>query len=231
MPIGLDVLLGLLQSSWDIDILFGMVVRSINGYRNRSLDFTRGNEAEPEFGRAVAVLRKLHQAQALAVRVTGGEKNTRQLSIRAALLEPELQREFAEVKDILGLDPDGNTFELVYDVAADDPHTLAIQTRPLLQIMRALSEYVEVPPEHLQNGVAGTIDLPPDRFGNLSKLRIRSGPAASATALTQVRHNGQYFWIDGRDVDSKRIFVYLSLLLTITESSRKDAPPLVITTN
>lgn len=59
----------MLQSGYAVDFLLGLTVESLNGVRNRSTAGGATREADPEFVRALQLLREVQAAGALGMRV------------------------------------------------------------------------------------------------------------------------------------------------------------------
>ena len=55
---------------------------------------------------------------------------------------------------------------------------------------------------------------------------IRDGSYPGA-AHAKTRYNGRWFWIDNADLESKRAFVLLLTLLTLTDRGENDQEPLL----
>lgn len=102
-------------------------------------------------------------------------------------LNPQEQKELQDLKTTLGLETEQNSFPVMWDTESDDPGVMRIQGRSLLQVMTALALGVEVPPEHLQSGLAQTlIPLPEDeQTGLLPLMTIKSGVARPITSIQQ----------------------------------------------
>jgi hypothetical protein len=50
------------------------------------------------------------------------------------------------------------------------------------------------------------------------RLRIRSGPDRPPDAFVAVRYGRFWFWIDDRDLDSKRVFMFLRMFSALAET-------------
>ena len=58
-------------------------------------------------------------------------------------------------------------------------------------------------------------------------VKIYSGYWKPHDAYVTIHYRDTYFWIDDKDMKSKRSFMALMLLLSLTESDEKNAGPLV----
>lgn len=58
-------------------------------------------------------------------------------------------------------------------------------------------------------------------------VEIHSSKDAPANAYVSVSYNGYWFWIDKRDLKSKRVFASLMLLFTLADTGEKEPLPLI----
>jgi hypothetical protein len=81
---------------------------------------------------------------------------------------------------------------------------------------------VDVPPQDITQGRA-----PPDyeaaAAGDAMRLlRIRNSKTKPADAYAAVYCRDHWFWIDDRDLKSKRVFAFMMLLFTLAETGEKE---------
>jgi len=99
-------------------------------------------------------------------------------------------------------------------------------TRSMLQIMIELASYIDVPAKDIEEGRVATVfdknatDIHP-------LIRIHSGASRPEDALVSIRYRDNWFWIDDTDIDSKRIFSFLMMLFSLTETGEKTGAPIV----
>ena len=232
-PVRPAVLLTLIHSGWPVDRLFETMVHSVNGKKNLNVVYGSGYRADPAFTRFVRVLHRIQVENGLSVQVKHAEKQvvSTQLTFHPDLLSAETRQELDEVRSLLGLSRETNTYSVVWGTLSPDPETIALQTRSVLQVMSTLAWYVDVPPEHLERGIATSFDpIPEDETTDWwpHLMRIHSGPNEPDNAHVAVRYNDTWFWIDNADVNSKRTFAFLSLLLSITEAGEGGGVQVVI---
>jgi len=102
----------------------------------------------------------------------------------------------------------------------------------MLEIIIELASYVEVPEKHLEEG--RTYEAPVDQmdvsaeFGPL--ITVDSDKSKPADDFIAVRYKDYWFWIDDRDLRSKRTFGFLWLLFSFTETEKGYAPVVTIPT-
>lgn len=58
-------------------------------------------------------------------------------------------------------------------------------------------------------------------------VRVRSGTNPPGDSFVAVKNRGTWFWIDESDLESKRIFSFLMVLLSLSESGEEGAGPIV----
>jgi hypothetical protein len=97
-------------------------------------------------------------------------------------------------------------------------------TRSLLQIMIDMATLVDVPEEHAAEGrtpPSMTLEGPAE---DARVIRILSSRERPDDAFTAVYH---WFYIDDRDLRSKRTFAFLMILFSLTETGGRESLPLV----
>jgi hypothetical protein len=226
-PINPGSVLFLFQSGYPADVVFNLTVESINGVDNRSVSGGQLRAAEPEFPRVVQALRKAQISGHVGIRIEPDKdkKDAVAFFFRDKDIDPELARELAEVRKILGLDPDRRDFRVVFGATARNPNEIAILSRSVLRILTELSTYVEVPVEHLVKGNAP--DLGEVDTGENAPLRVHSGAEKPCDPFVAVCYEGHWFWIEKSDSQSKRTLAYLLVLLALADTGPKENLPVV----
>src|SRR5512135_425785 len=142
----------LLQSGYAADFILGMAVESLNGVRNRSTAGGTVREADPEFTRALALLREVQAAGAFGMRVEEDKAkgSTGVVFFRRDDVPPEIVEKGAEIRRLLKLPAEPQKFVLTYSPARGAENELAVNSRSMLQIMQAFASHVDVPAAHLK---------------------------------------------------------------------------------
>jgi hypothetical protein len=227
-PINPGSVLFLLQSGYPADVVFGLTVESINGVDNRSVSGGQLRPAAPEFARVVQTLRKAQISGHVGIRVEQAKDKKDAVAFffrDKEKIDPQLAKELAEVRKILGLDPDRRDFPVVFGGTAKDPNEIAILSRSVLRILSELSTYVEVPVEHLVSGTApnlGELDV-----GDKAPFRVFSSDKKPCDAFAAVCYEGRWFWIEKSDFQSKRTMAYLLVLLALSDTGAKENLPVI----
>ena len=105
-------------------------------------------QADPDFNRALSLMRDLQQAGGVALRVEDkpdAKVPAATVYLRREGLPPDLEAKSAEIRRIFKLPPGVGVFALDYSPAKEGENELAVKTRSIFQIMTALSTYIEVP--------------------------------------------------------------------------------------
>ena len=107
---------------------------------------------------------------------------------------------------------------------------LAIQTRSIAVIMRNAAGAIDVPREHVEEGIveAGS-ELPEVLTAPGPALRIRSSKNAPERANVAVQHRGWWYYVDDADRISKRTFLDIQMLFLtrLAEARATQATPLL----
>jgi len=97
---------------------------------------------------------------------------------------------------------------------------LAVQTRSVAEIMHNVAVSIEVPGEHVKEGLVEARSDPPGALRPI--LRILSSRNAPKQANVAVQHRGWWYYVDDKDLAGKRAFVQLQMLFLtlLSEATR-----------
>jgi hypothetical protein len=218
----------LLQSGYPADFILGLTVESLNGVRNRSAAGGVLREADPDFVRALQLLREMQLAGAVGMRVEEDKVkgSTAVLFFQRDDLPAEIQAKGAEIGRLLKLPADQQKFVLSYSPMRGTANELAVNSRSMLQILGAFASYVEVPAAHLKEGLAAPA-FEHESAGQRTIGRIRSGSAKPENAYVAVQYLGQWFWVDGSDWQAKRALTAVMFFFTLADTGNPEKLPLV----
>jgi len=219
----------LMQSGYPADFILALTVESLNGVRNRSAGAGAMREADPDFGRALQLLREVQAAGAVGMRVEEDKAkgSTGVLFFRRDDVPADVVEKAAEVRRLLKLPPDLQRFNLVYALARGAENELAVNSRSMLQIMGAFSSYMEAPEEHLNDHSAlpGFEHAAPGTGQEV--VRIRSGKDKPEGSFAAVNYRGYWFWIDNGDWKTKRALTAVMFFFTLSETGGNERLPLI----
>ena len=228
-PVPPPAILSLVQAGYPIDLTLRLVVHTLNGIQNRFGGAARRRPADPEFYELLARLRRIQNSGAIGMRVqrTGREEAV-VLTLRRNV-ESSIETDILMVRQMLGLDPQGGEFRVVYGSIAADNKELAMLTRSILDILIDLSSFIAVPEAHVEERRVGpTAEPEVGPGGPIPPLvRILSGREKPDDAFVAVPYRDHWYWIDDRDMPSKALFSFLMFIFTLVETGDKAAPPIV----
>jgi hypothetical protein len=219
----------MLQAGYAADFILGLTVEGLNGVRNRSTAAGAMREADPEFIRALQLLREVQAAGAFGMRVEEDKAkgSTGVVFFRRDDIPAEIAEKGAEIRRLLKLPPDQQRFVLTYSPMRGADNELAVNSRSLLQIMAAFASYLDVPEAHLQNHSAVPAFENASSEGRQQKVRIHSSKDKPAAAFAAVRYRDYWFWIDDGDWQTKRALTAVVFFFTLGETGSPERIPLV----
>lgn len=221
-PIGPVAVFTMIEGGWPAEIVFPLVVRSINGIRNDS-------SSTSKFERLVEAIGRLQKSNVIDISVLGTQSDAQvQFNFQKGLVTDKAQADIAFIRNVLDLARGVDKFELRYGVKPKDSDELYLQTRTILQVMEELSYGISVPPEHVREG--RTLAAP-DSTGINSDvrhlLRVQHSLEKPEDALVAVFSRDHWFTLDDRDYRSKRTLAFLMIILNLAESDDKIEGPVV----
>ena len=224
-PIPAAMILNLIESGAPADLVMELAVESINGIRNRQV-FGDLQPADPEFQQVIQIMRKAQASGHVSMRLKPGKDKEHSdvlIMIRDQNMPPSAIEELAQLRKLLRLDPSVREFKLVFGVLPEAKDEIAIRTRSMLRILTFLAINVQVPESHLAEGRAP--DLSDGEPKMQPPLTVHSGCQKPCESFAAVQYQGYWFWIDDRDLISKRSMIYLKILLALANTGQKDAGP------
>ncbi len=229
-PIPPRAILFLIQSGWPADIVLRICLDSINGHRSRVEGGANRREGDPGFYRMADLIREVQKSGAVGMRIIKGkgEEETTVLFFHRKGLSSETVEKLEEINRILGLAPDRTETRVAYGLLPASDQEIAMLTRSTLQIMVNLATQVEVPEAHVADGLTLPSMVAQEKEESKQRLIvIKSGIDKPEHAFTAVKYEDHWFWIDNRDFKSKRVFGFLMILFSLTETGGKGGLPLV----
>ena len=95
------------------------------------------------------------------------------------------------------------------------------------EILSELSVGVEVPEQDADEGRASATPRPSGRPRSLPAARIHASSERPTNAYIAARYRDQWFWVDDRDIGSKRIFTFLMVFSSIAETGAVPQVPII----
>ena len=220
----------LVEAGWPVDVILQIGVQAINGLRNfRGGPF--GHPADPEFVEVIRLLKRIQAVGGVGFKLQREKENETAniLLFHTRHVTPETAQDIAQVKQLLRLNPDAADLKITYGADMLSDNELALHTRSGYQVLVELAWLVSVPPEHVaDHRTAGMTTSSAVQAASLTQLMsIQSGTKRSADSFTQVRYRDHWYWIDDRDFISKRVFTFLTVLFTLSETGQKIQQPIL----
>jgi hypothetical protein len=220
----------LLQAGYAADFILGMAVESLNGVRNRSTAGGVVREADPEFTRALELLREVQAAGAFGMRVEEDKikGSTGVVFFRRDDVPPEIAEKGAEIRRLLKLPVEPQKFVLTYSPARGTDTELAVNSRSMLQIMQAFASHVDVPEPHLKDRSAWpSFETLTEAEGTRQNVVIYSGKEKPASAFAAVRYHDYWFWVENGDLRTKRALTVVMFFFTLADTGNPEKLPLI----
>ncbi len=156
-------------------------------------------------------------------------KNQTWLFFRAGL-PPELERDVTYVKRVMGLDQHRSEYALTGSARAGSSE-IGLLTRSLHEISTELAAGVDVPEEDIAQGRAARFGAIGHNVGSTDAplLHVDSGNTCPDRTYSAIRYRGRCFWIDDRDLRSKRVFLFVLMFTSLAESQIVPQVPILTT--
>jgi hypothetical protein len=198
--------------------------------RNRSTAGGTVREADPEFIRALDLLREVQAAGAFGMRVEEDKVkgSTGVVFFRRDDVPAGIAEKGAEIRRLLKLPADPQKFVLTYSPMRGTENELAVNSRSMLQIMQAFASFVDVPAAHLMDSSAWpSPENAPAAEGRRQTVQIHSGKNKPASAFAAVRYRDYWFWVDNGDLQTKRALTVVMFFFTLADTGSPEKLPLI----
>ncbi len=215
-----------LESGFPAHAMLMIGVSSINGLHNAEFDLDGSSAADPRF---IEVAQLLHEAQkrgmfGIRVRTEPSGGRTMVVTLRHPRPSDEMRAAALRARELLGLDPDATEFELVGGEFATNPQQIAVRGRSLLRVLQLMALFVDVPEEDVAQGRA-TAGLPPGTPG--PGFHVKVAEDEPEDAFVAVNYRGRYYYVDDRDLRSKRALSFIMVLFSMADRSEEAAKPVL----
>jgi len=230
------------QQGWSVDVFMRIGISRIGAVENMSFEavpapgvidlpeqLNREVDKLKEFQRVIQLLIVLADREAFEVRIVEKEGAKTAFLLFAKSVPIGTQSLVTEFKAVLGLSPHRNIFRITDHVTDIKEDEISIQTRSLSAMMNFLAKGVQVPPEHLADGWAIDHQIPAavGAAGDLIPFRMISGKTQPKNAFAAVRYQGYWFYIENKDIESKRALGLIIALFRILAPSGGGAAPIL----
>jgi len=230
------------QQGWSVDVFMRIGISRIGAVENMGfeaipapgvIDLTKQLKREidklKKFQRVVQLLLVLADEEAFEVRIVEEKGAKTAFLLFAKKLPKGTQSLVTEFKQVLGLSPKIHIFKITDRVTELKENEISIQTRSLSAMMTFLAKGVQVPPEHLADGRAIDYEIPTAERGgeSLIPFRMNSSRTQPKNAFAAVRYLDHWFYIENKDIESKRALGLIIALFRVLAPSGGGAAPIL----
>jgi len=226
-PVAPATVMSLVEGGYPVDMVFRILVHSVNGVRNQFGGSARMRRADPEFFTLIEKLRQNQNSGTVSLRVKKTEGQNALIMVFRKQTSAETQANAGEVRRILGLKEDADELRVVYGSVASAPDEMALLTRSIIEVLSDISSTIEVPAEHVAEKRVLPTMQPEGEGARGNLIRIQHAKEPPGDAFAAVPYRDGWFWIDDRDYPSKKLFSFLMFVMTLTETGGKDGAPVV----
>ena len=218
-----------MQAGYDVGFVFRVLVQSINGIRNSYGGIVRTLPADPEFYLLIERLRRIQDSGAYEIRVQKSTEREAMAAVFSDKVDKNTEADITEVRKMLGLDPKGREFRVVYGSISSGNKEIAILSRSVLQVILNLASYIEVPEIHVGEKRVGPgfKDQSAEGIAVPPLMRILSSSGEPKDAFVAVPYRNHWFWIDDKDLKSKGLFSFLTFIFNLVDTGIKEGAPVV----
>jgi hypothetical protein len=226
-PVPPEALFALVQSGWPAELLFRMTVKSINGVEDAVENPVYRKQADPRFRELLAVWSRLRVSGAIGLRRSNVEPKdaTIILYVREDSIDEEIRRDIDFLITTLGLDPDSKEYKLDYGLVPDEPDEVTVLTSSIFDLMLNLAWQISVPQQHIDEGRTASTFVDTGKGGSLFDVSYSEDNPEDA--FVKIRDRGYWYYIDDRDMKTKRTFGLLQILFSLTDAGQEARGPVV----
>lgn len=226
-PIPPEIIFAMISAGHPADFILRATVRAINGIYNGATSPSRARREDPKFAPVVEALRRIEQAGAFGVRIEKRGDQTLTFITFQRDSDENVERDVRRLKDTLGIDPSIDELQLVFGAVRRRPDEIVLLTRSMQELMGELTSGIDVPEEDLLDGRATPRSGSAAGAAAAGLVHIRSSSERPLDAYAAVRYRNHWFWVDDRDLASKRVFLFLMMFSSLAETGTVPQTPIL----
>ncbi|OGA55032.1 MAG: hypothetical protein A3F74_07390 [Betaproteobacteria bacterium RIFCSPLOWO2_12_FULL_62_58] len=161
------------------------------------------------------------------MRIDRRGKEERTLIFFRDKVDPDVEQDIRFIRDTLRIKPEVEEIPLTFGLPRPGGGDITLLTRSMWEILAELSAGVEVPEQDAAEGRATATPRPSGRPRALPIADIHSSSEQPANAYIAARYRDHWFWIDDRDLASKRVFTFLMVFSSIAETGAVPQAPII----
>ncbi len=232
-PIPLESLLVMSQSGWDIRRIFGLCVERVNNIHNAPTASGPTPQTEPEYSEFNTLLHLFKEFRHKGrIEIGPSPSNEKKLVV---LFEapPQHQQIMDNMAGLLNFDSHENKSyaEISNNFLTEEKNKIAMRTRSIVSILFYLSHSIEVPKEHMEEGLVTVTESAKGIPFDWSKtpagkfLNIKVSDSYPEKAFLAVQYRDYWFYISDNDLNSKSTFLLLTQLFDLQAGQTSYSPP------
>jgi hypothetical protein len=237
-PVDLQTLSLLRLAGWDLEDIFRVFVRSMNGVSNaaNSVGPTADLAPRPDYKDFLRITRGLDRLEdqgfvdiGLLSPEDGSHEGDLFLALHSSVRQdPDVRRMLTD----LALDPNAEHYRLTQAALGGGGNVIALETRPIVNALFFLGEATQIPESDLRGGIvsqARTTDGLPFDWSEIMDglLKIHSSPGRPSGASVSIQYRGHWFYVEDSDVESKETLAMLELVFTLKAGELPSTGPVL----
>jgi len=228
-PVPPESLFALVQAGWPAEILFRLSVSSINGVEDAVTSPIFRKQADPRFRELLSTWTRLRREGVVGLRrsTDAADNAIIVLYLTDKTTAEQTRRDIDFLRSTLQLNPGKNEFRLKYGLVAEDPDVIAVLTDSILDLMLDLSWQIDVPQPHIDEGRTAATFVDTGFGGSLFTVHHAEDQPDPADVYVAIKERGYWYYIDDRDMITKRTFGLLQILFSLTDAGEGARGPVV----
>lgn len=232
-PIDLRTIQLLCYSGWSIDRVFEIMIQNFQELWNESTStepLPPGHQRFSEVSRLLRYFQKKGELQ-LGVQVNPADEKNQEVEERFLQIAFPVDGEEGErLAELIRCDQKVNGRYLKsIELGFTNSGRMGVILRSIYSCMAYLSRGVQVPQEHLDQGMVrmpkGKEESPEEKFDEL--ITVRWSRFSPKNAFIAVKYRDHWFYIDDSDISSKRTFALLLQLYNLNANEAKNRGPIL----
>jgi hypothetical protein len=225
-PIPPSVVIILMAHGWDAREIMLITVERLNDLRNplSSGASMMDVKAREDFFTVLSQIAYLQLRAGLRVRAVpkdqGGGYTLR--TQPGANETPEITAMRARFREILDIDQNA-TFTDIVSSPRSARNQIAIETRSVMSILAEISRDIRAPERDIESGRA----YPGRGEDSLTLAKIMCADERPSDAYIAVEYRGTWFYVPDTDLQTKRVFALLQMLLAVQTAPERSLAPLI----
>jgi hypothetical protein len=225
-PVRPESLFAMVQSGWPTELMFRLTINSVNGVEDAHESPHYRKQADPRFRELLTVVKRLERKGALGLKRSDLEhQGAVILYVNNKDRSEQTRQDIDFFRTTLQLKPGLSEYKLVYGLVPAGDNEIAVLTSSVLDIMINLGWQVDVPQLHIDEGRTDSTFVDTALGGSL--FHVHHSEEKPEDAYVAIKNRGFWFYIDDRDMITKRTFGVLQILLSLTESGEDAVGPVI----